>query len=147
MDVAVEAARGQDLAFAGDGLRAGADDDGRRRAGYPGLPALPIAGDPAVLEADIGLDDAPVVDDQRIGDHGVDGAFGPRRLALAHAVADDLAAAELHLLAIDGEILLHLDEEVGIGKPHLVARGRAVHVGIGGAGDTIGHQSSAPMTF
>ena len=58
-----------------------------------------------------------------------------RRLALAHAVADDLAAAELHLLAIDGEVLLDLDEELGVGEAHLVAGGRAEHVGIGGAGD------------
>ena len=31
-------------------------------------------------------------------------------LALAHAVADHLAAAELHLLAVDGEVALDLDE-------------------------------------
>ena len=37
-----------------------------------GLPALPIAGDAAVLEADIGLVDAARVDDQRVGDDGVD---------------------------------------------------------------------------
>jgi hypothetical protein len=39
-----------------------------------------------------------------------------RTLALAHAVADDLAAAELHLLAVDGEILLDLDDEIGVGR-------------------------------
>ena len=37
--------------------------------------------------------------------------------ALPHAVADHLAAAELHLLAIGGEILLDLDEELGVGEP------------------------------
>ncbi len=36
-----------------------------------GLPALPMRGDAAVLDADVGLDDAPVVDDQRVGDDGV----------------------------------------------------------------------------
>ena len=40
-----------------------------------GLPALPIADDHALLEADIGLDDAPVIDDQRIGDDGIDRAL------------------------------------------------------------------------
>ncbi len=69
-----------------------------------------------------------VVDDQRIGDDGVDRALGARHLALAHAVADDLAAAEFHLLAVDGEILLDLDEEFGVGEPHLVADGRAEHL-------------------
>jgi cellulose synthase (UDP-forming) len=59
-----------------------------------------------------------------------------------HAVADDLAAAELHLLAIGGEILLDLDDELGIGEPHAVAGGRAEHVGIGGARDLVGHGCS-----
>ncbi len=100
-----------------------------------GLPALPIADDAAVAQADIGLDDAGVVDDQRVGDDGVDGTLRARGLALPHAVADHLAAAELHLLAVGGEVLLHLDHEVGIGQPHLVAGGGPEHVGVGGAGD------------
>ena len=63
-------------------------------------------------------------------------------LGLAHAVADHLAAAELHLLAVDGEVLLHLDDEVGVGEPHLVADGGAEHVGVGGAGDLRRHVAS-----
>ena len=31
-------------------------------------------------------------------------------LALAHAVANDLAATELHLFAVEGRVLLDLDE-------------------------------------
>ena len=49
---------------------------------------------------------------------------------LPHAVADHLAAAEFHLLAVGGEILLDLDDEVGVGQPHAVAGGRPEHVGI-----------------
>ena len=45
-----------------------------------------------------------------------------RALALAHAVADHLAAAELHLLAVGREVLLDLDEQLGVGQPHAVAR-------------------------
>ena len=104
-----------------------------------GIAGLADADDLAVLDADVGLDDAPVVDDQRIGDDRVDGAFAARELRLAHAVADDLAAAELHLLAIGGEVLLHLDDEVGIGEADLVAGGRAEHIGIGVAGNPVGH--------
>ena len=66
-----------------------------------GLPALPMAAMRPSLQADIGLDDAPVVEDQRVGDDGVHGAAGARDLRLAHAVADHLAAAELHLLAVE----------------------------------------------
>ena len=56
-------------------------------------------------------------------------------LALAHAVADHLAAAELHLLAVGGEVLLDLDDQIGVGEPHAVAGGGAEHVGIGAALD------------
>ena len=79
------------------------------------------------------------VDDERVGDHGIDRAASPRHLRLPHAVADHLAAAELHLLAIGGEVLLHLDEQFRVGEAHLVASCRAVHGGIGGAGDCGGH--------
>ena len=84
-------------------LGARADDD--VDAGLDvGIAGLADGRDAAVLEADIGLHDAPMVEDQRVGDDGVDGALGARDLALAHAVADDLAAAELHLLAVGGEV-------------------------------------------
>ena len=50
------------------------DVDARLHVGVAGLAD---AGDAAVLDADVGLDDAPVVDDQRVGDDGV----GARRRA------------------------------------------------------------------
>ena len=74
--------------------------------------------------------------------------IGARDLGLAHAVADHLAAAELHLLAVERAVGLDLDEEVGVGEPDPVARGGAVHGGIGGARDAEGHRrqgSSLPL--
>ena len=53
-----------------------------------------------------------------------------RGLRLPHAVADHLAAAELHLLAVGGEILLDLDHELGVGEAQPVALGRAEHLGV-----------------
>ena len=41
-----------------------------------GIAGLADADDPAVPDADVGLDDAPVVDDQRVGDHQVERAAG-----------------------------------------------------------------------
>ena len=54
-----------------------------------------------------------------------------RDLALAHAVPDDLAAAELHFFAIGGEVALDLDVERRVGEPHPIARRRSEHVRIG----------------
>ena len=145
VDVGVDAARGDDLALAGDRLGAGADDDVDAGLGL-GVAGLADGGDPAVLDADVGLDDAPVVEDQRVGDHGVDRPGGAGLLPLPHAVADHLAAAELDLLAVDRAVLLDLDDEVGVGEAHLVADRRPEHVGVGRARHAKGHQS-APMIF
>src|SRR5919197_985177 len=50
---------------------------------------------PAVTEADVGLHDAPVIHDHRVGDDRVENLVHPRGARrLAHAVADHLAAAE-----------------------------------------------------
>ena len=138
MDVAVEAAGGKDLAFARDHVGAGADHDGDARLNIR-ISRLADRADKTFLDRDVGLDDAPVVDDQRVGDDGVGRALLVGHLRLAHAVADHLAAAELHLLAIGGEILFHLDDEIGVGEPDPVAGGGAEHVGIDGAFDFRAH--------
>ncbi len=70
----VEAAGGEDLAFARDHLGAGADDDGHARLDVR-IAGLADGVDLAVLEADVGLHDAPVIEDQRIGDDGIDRAL------------------------------------------------------------------------
>ena len=143
VDVAVDAAGGDDPALAGDGLGARADDDVDARLDVR-VAGLADAGDAAVADADVGLDDAPVVEDERVGDDGVDGARGAGRLRLAHAVADHLAAAELDLLAVDGAVLLDLDEELGVGQPHAVAGGRPEHVGIGARGMIVAASACPP---
>ena len=78
VDVAVDAAGGDDHAFAGDDLGARADDDVHARL-HVGVAGLADGGDAPALDADVGLDDAPVVDDQRVGDHACRRAFGARR--------------------------------------------------------------------
>ena len=138
MDMGIDAAGGDDPALAGDDLRAGADDDVDARLDI-GIAGLADGRDAAVLDGDIRLHDSPMVEDQGIGDDGVDRAGGTAPLALAHAVADHFAAAELHLLAIDREIALHLDEELGIGQADAVAGGGPEHIGIGAPGDAGGH--------
>src|SRR5262249_26091647 len=97
-------------------------------------------------DADIGLHDAPVINNERIRDHGVHGAASARRLPLPHAVADHLPAAELHLLAIGGEILLDLYDKLRIRQPHFVAGCRAEHIRIGATRNLIGHRRSSKLT-
>ena len=128
MDVGIDAACRQDLAFAGNDVGAGPDDDGDARLDVR-IAGLADAGDAAILDADIGFHDAPMVEDDRIGDHHI-GDLGGETLALPHAVADDLAAAEGHFVAVDRVVLLDLDDQRRVGEPHPVALGRAVEAGI-----------------
>src|SRR5262249_50942719 len=120
VDVRVEAAGGEDLALARDHLGAGADDDGDVGLNV-GIAGLADGCNAAAFQADVGLDDSPMVENQRVGDHGIDRAGFVGDLALAHAVADHLAAAEFHLLAVGAKILLYLDDDVGVGEAHAVA--------------------------
>src|SRR5262249_2725957 len=78
----------------------------------------------------------------RVGDHGIDRTRFAGDLALAHAVADHLAAAEFHLLAVGAKILLHLDDDVGVGKAHAVAGRGTEHFGVDGALYLGGHLSA-----
>ena len=140
MDVGVEAAGREDLALAGDDLRARADRD--RHPRLDGRVArLADRRDAPILQRDVSLHDPPMIEDQRVGDHRVGGTLGARRLPLPHAVTDHLATAELHLLAVDREVALDLDEQRRVGEPHAVADSGAEHVGIGGAGEGGGHGS------
>jgi hypothetical protein len=79
-----------------------------------GLPGLADADDAAVPHAEVGLDDAPVVEHQRAGDDEVRGALGAGRPGLAHRLAHHLAAAEDDLVAgavrAAGQVVLDLDD-------------------------------------
>ena len=139
VDVGVDAAGGDDVALA---LMISVP--GPMTMSTPGcvsgLPALPMAAMRPRLQADVGLDDAPVVDDQRVGDARVSIVPLARgALALRHAVADGLAAAELHLFAVaagaQGVVFLDLDDQVGVGQAHAVADGGAEHFGVGASSD------------
>src|SRR5581483_8099131 len=97
----------------------------------------------AVADADVGLHDAPVVHDDRVGDHRVERGLGARRARrLPHAVADDLAAAELRLLARHREVALDADQQLRVGEPDAVARGGAVEVRVLAARDPEAHGRS-----
>ena len=150
MDMGIHPPRRQDAPLARDDLGPRADDhvDARLRIGIAGL-ADP--GDPPVAQADIGLEDPRPVHDQGVGDDRVHRPTRAGDLALAHAIADDLAAAELHLFAIargigpagrafGDQVAFHLDDQVGIAQTKPVAHGGTIHVGIGGARDGKGHR-------
>src|SRR5262249_46365953 len=133
MDVRVDAACSRDEPLSGDDLRPRTDHDVDARL-HIRVPTLTDGGEAAALHADVRFDDPPVVYDERVRDDEVHRLVA-RGLALSHPVADDLAAAELHLLAVDGSVLLYGDPEVRIGKAYAIPHGGPVHGGVCGSRD------------
>ena len=106
VDVGINAASGNNHTFACDNFRACADGNGHagldiRIARFAYRPNF------AVFKPYVGLDDTPMVYDQRIGNHRVRHFCG-NKLTLPHAIADDFAAAEFDFFAVNGEIFFHL---------------------------------------
>src|SRR5229473_5679649 len=138
MDMYVDATSSDNLTFAGDHL-------GSRSYYYGdvglhiGITSFAQGGNASVPNCNIGLHNSPVIENQRVGDDRINRALSAGTLRLTHAVADDFPASELHLLAIDREVLLHLDDEVGVREAHLVADRWAKHLGIGGPAHFVGH--------
>src|SRR6185437_2850886 len=109
VDVAIHPASGDDQVFARDNFRARADNEVRvhsiHRVWIPGLANLH---DAAVPNSDIAFDDAPMVEDDCVGDDQIEGAALPfggcvrRGAALAHAVANHFAAAKGDFVAVVG---------------------------------------------
>ena len=148
MDVGVDAAGGDDAAFARDDFGGGADGHGDAVL-QQRIARVADADDAAVLDADVRFDDAVGgVEDEGVGDDEIERVRIEGERRLRHAVADDLAAAEFHFVAVAAvfgdEVALDLDEELGIGEADLVAGGGAEHAGVVGAG--LFHESSGPLT-
>jgi riboflavin biosynthesis pyrimidine reductase len=79
------------------------------------IPRMADADDQAMLDADIGFDDAQDrIQDRGVGDDEIERVFVEGGRRLSHPVADDLAAAEFHLVAVPAtlgnQVALHLDE-------------------------------------
>ena len=138
MDMGINAACGDNIAFTGNHLGPRTDNDIDTGLNI-GVTSLADPGDTAITNTDIGLDDAGIIKDQCIGDDSINRALGPCCLRLAHAIADHLATAKFDFFTKRCEIFFDLDQKIGIGKTHTVANSRAKHRGIGGTINFISH--------
>ncbi|CFR37435.1 Uncharacterised protein [Mycobacterium tuberculosis] len=135
MHVTVDGACGDDSTVAADDFGGRPDDEIPMHTCHDvGIAGLSDPDDAAIANPDVGLDDSPVVDDHRTGDHGVGGTVGPARTALAHGLAQHLAAAEHRLVTGQSRsptpVFGDLNQQVGVGQPYPVAGGRSVQLGV-----------------
>src|SRR6516162_1319265 len=134
----VNATGSNNLTFSGDDLGSRSDNNFDIRL-HIGIASFAYGGNATVFDSDIALYYPPVIENKCVGNDRINSAFAAGTLRLTHTVADDFTAAELHLLTIVREVLLHLDDEIGIGEAHLVADRWAKHLRIGGATHGVGH--------
>mmetsp|Transcript_29521 Transcript_29521/g.95233 ORF Transcript_29521/g.95233 Transcript_29521/m.95233 type:complete len:216 (-) Transcript_29521:689-1336(-) len=129
MDVGVDCAGGDDHLLARDAVGCHACDHAWRHAVHAiRVARLADANDARTLDADVRLDDPEHwVNDQGVGDDGVERISGGAPGRLAHALAEHLSAAELELVAVDGEVLLHLGQKARVPQLDSVADRRAKH--------------------
>ncbi len=136
MNVGVDAAGGDDAAFARDDFGRRADDHaGRDALLNAGIAGVAEADDAPILDPDVRLDDAlHGVEHERVGDDQVERLRIGCRRRLSHAIADHFAAAKFHFVATRArfrdQIPLDFDEQLGVRQPHLIAHGGTEHLGI-----------------
>ena len=111
------------LPVAGDDLGGRADD----QVGVDAVHGVGVAGlaerdDPAVADADVGLDDAPVVEDDRAGDDRVRRALGAGGPATGPSTRGSPCRRRRRpRRRRRAAVLLDLDQQVGVGEPDPVA--------------------------
>src|SRR5713226_6303726 len=132
--MAVHSARSHDQVFSGNHFRCRADDEFRVHSVHGiGIPGFAGFDDAPVLNADIRLDDPPVIENHGVCNDYIQRAVVafPRCAAtLAHAVADHFSAAESDFIAIMCEVFLYLDDQIGIREPNPVALCWTIKIGI-----------------
>src|SRR5258707_9050236 len=113
MDMRVDAAGGDNPAFAGDRLGSRSDDyvDVRLHIGIAGFA---YGGNTPVLDADIGFDNSPVIENERVGNDRINRALAAGTLRLTPALAGDFSAPAPHPPPLDREVPLHPPDEGGI---------------------------------
>jgi hypothetical protein len=145
VDVRVDAARGDDAAFARDDFRRRADGHAGRDALLDaGISRVADGGDAPAFDADVGFDDAlHGVEDERVCDDEIERLGVRRRGRLAHAVANHFAAAEFHLVAdragLGDKVALDFDEQLRVREAHAVAHGGPEHLGVLAAAESERH--------
>src|ERR1700756_416379 len=119
MDMRIKAAGGYDHSFAGNRFGTGPNNDVHAGLNIR-ISRFADSSNPAVLNADIGFDDPPMIQDHSIRDDRINSIFG-RALGLPHAIPDDFTAAELHLFPVNREVFFDLDYELGISQTDSIA--------------------------
>src|SRR6266567_4211662 len=130
--MAIDAASSDNHIFARDDLGARPHDQiGVHTIHRVGIARLANFDDAPVFDANIPFDDAPMIDNQGVGDDQIQctvSTYSCRLATLAHAVANHLAATKRNFITVDGKILLDLDDQFCIRQAYPIADGRAVQV-------------------
>ena len=132
MDMRVQPAGCDDLALCGDHLGTGTNLHPRRDASHQiWVASLADPNNAAIPDANVGFHNAPVIQNDGVGDDEIKGATRAcRGWRLPHPIPNDFAAAELGFLPRRRQVALDLDDQFRVGQTDFVAGRRAVQIGI-----------------
>src|SRR3954447_11285173 len=106
MDMRIDASRRDNQVLPSNDFCCGPDHNGDTGLDI-WIAGLPNSNNASRLDADIGLNDSRVIDDDRIGNHCIDRIFR-FALRLSHPVANYLAATKFYFFSVDSQVLLDL---------------------------------------
>ena len=142
VDMGIESTSGQDQTLASDRFGRHTDHHLFIHSGHHiGVTGLADPRDTAILDADVGLVDAVIIDHQGIGNYQVECICLGDTRGLTHAIPQHLAATKLALVAIDGVVLLNFERERGITKSDSVASGGAKDLCVVRSANLVCHQA------
>ena len=116
MDVGIDCACRQDSALSRKNLGRSADLHAWNDAVHDSrISGLAYCGDQAVTDRNVRFVDPRIVHYQRVGYDQIWSASSARRFrGLSHTIANDLTPAKLPLIAVDGPIRFHFNDQAGI---------------------------------
>ena len=120
MNMSVDAAGRNDHAFASNHFGSPTDHDRSTPAWMSGIAGI---ADPEMRPSLMPISALTIPQWSRINAlvMTVSSASSSSRAGLAHAIANDFAAAEFHFFAVDGEVFFDFDNELGVRQAHMVA--------------------------
>ena len=111
------------------------DHAGRHTVHDVGIAGLADRDDTPAADANVGLDDSPVVEDYGVGDDEVERALGrSTQWRIGPYRRAELCRRRIWLLRRQRQISFDFDEQIGVGQADAVARGRAIKFRILAAG-------------
>mmetsp|Transcript_4918 Transcript_4918/g.11772 ORF Transcript_4918/g.11772 Transcript_4918/m.11772 type:complete len:412 (-) Transcript_4918:759-1994(-) len=129
VNVGVQTPRSDDASFAGNDFGSHSHSHSRSHSVHDlGVACLANRLDHPILDPNVALVDACVIDHEGVGEDAIERIFGIAPRHLAHRLPQNLATPKLALIAVGRKILLDFSNQSCVSQLHLIPLCRAIHL-------------------